>query len=335
MSGQHASDTTGRSIRWGILSTGGIARKFADVLNSMPDAQLVAVGSRSQATADEFGEKYGVRHRHASYAALANDPEVEVVYIATPHPLHVDNMRLCLQAGKAVLCEKPFTINAGEAQAAIALARERRLFLMEAMWPRFLPLMIRLREMLAGGVIGDLQMLVANAGFRARFDPAHRLFAPELGGGALLDVGVYPISFASMVLGTPSRVLAMAQLGKTGVDEQAGAVLGYDHGQLALIFATFRSSVPPEWTVMGSLGQIKIHNPSNGTRLTLQIIGKAAEVIDVPFEGIDFRYQAMEAQNCLRAGKLESSVMPLDETAAIMATMDQMRAQWGLRYPTE
>jgi predicted dehydrogenase len=335
MTGQQSSQTPERRIRWGILGTGGIARKFADVLNSLPSAQLVAVGSRTQATADQFGDKFGVRHRHASYAALADDPEVEVVYISTVHPLHKENMLLCLQAGKAVLCEKPFTINASEATAAIALARAKRLFLMEAMWPRFLPLMIRLRELLAGGVIGDIQMLVANAGFRARFDPAHRLFAPELGGGSLLDVGIYPVSFASMILGTPTRITAMAQLGETRVDEQAGAVLGYDHGQLALIYATFRSSVPREWAVMGTLGQIRIHNPSAGTRLTVSITGKEDEVIDVPFEGIDFRYQAMEVQNCLRAGTLESSVMPLDETVAIMATMDQMRAQWGLRYPTE
>jgi predicted dehydrogenase len=323
-------------IRWGILGTGFIAKKFAEGLSVLKDVELVAVGSRAQATADAFGGEFKVPHRHVSYEALAEDPDVDVVYVATPHSLHRENSILCLEAGKPVLCEKPFTINATEAQAVIALAREKGLFLMEAMWTRFLPIIVKVRELLAAGAIGEVHMLHADFGFRAELDPKSRLFNPHLGGGALLDVGIYPVSLASMIFGPPSRIVSMAHLGQTGVDERAAVILGYDAGQLAVLSTAIRTDTPIEAVLMGSEGQIRIHSPwFHGTELTLSAKSRKDKTIRLPYKGNGYTHEAIEVMRCLREGRRESGVMPLDETLAITKTLDAIRAQWGLRYPME
>ncbi len=324
------------TIRWGILGTGLIATKFATGLRVLPDAELSAVGSRAQATADAFGDKFDVPRRHTSYQALVEDPEVDVVYVGTPHSLHRDHSVLALQAGKAVLCEKPFAINAAEAKQVIAVARQEGHFLMEAMWTRFLPAMQRVRQILVDGVIGDVRMATADFGFRTPFDPQHRLFDPHRGGGALLDVGVYMVSLASMVFGPPSRATGMAHLSETGVDEQSAAILGYDGGQLFLLHTAVRTETPQEAILMGTSGWLRIHSPWwCPDTLTLSIPGQEAEEIRLPHEGNGYNYEATEVMNCLRAGELESAVVPLDESLEVMKTMDQIRAQWGLRYPME
>lgn len=323
-------------IRWGILSTGKIAAKFAEGLAVLPDAELVAVGSRTSAAAEAFGARYGISRRHGSYEALAADPDVDVIYIGTPHPLHKENSLLALQHGKAVLCEKPFTLNAAEAAEVIALAREKRLFLMEAMWMRYIPAIVKVRELLAAGAIGEVRLVAADFGFRAEFDPQSRLFAPELGGGALLDVGIYPLSLAYMVLGAPAHVTGLAHLGTTGVDEQSAFLLRYPAGQLAVLYGANRLETPVEATMMGTAGRIRIHSPMHHpTRLTLIRSGHEEELLEVPMIGNGYNYEAAEVMRCLRAGELESPVMPLAETLAIMQTMDQLRAQWGLKYPSE
>ncbi len=323
-------------IRWGILGTGNIAHQFARGLRSVPDAELVAVGSRNQPSADQFAAEFNVPTRYGSYDALAVDPQVDAIYISTPHPFHKDNTLICLQAGKAVLCEKPFALNVREGESMIALARERHLFLMEAMWTRFLPVHVKLRELLADHVIGEVRLLNADFGFRADFDPHGRLFDPNLGGGALLDVGVYPVALASMILGEPSRIVSMADIGSTGVDEQAGLVFGYPQGQMALLATASRTETAQEAILSGTLGRIKIHSPWwQATRLTLSLKGQADQHFDLPFEGNGYNYEAAEVGRCLRAGQIESPIMPLAETLAILHTMDQCRAQWGLRYPTE
>ena len=324
-------------IHWGILGTGMIATKFAEGLMALPDAELVAVGSRSQSSADDFGYEFDVPHRHASYTALADDPDVDVVYVATPHPFHRENSILCLEGGKAVLCEKPFAINASEAEDIIALAREKGLFLMEAMWTRFLPVLVRTRELVAKGTIGEVRALFADFGFRTAFDPKSRLFDPQLGGGALLDVGVYTISLASMVFGTaPSRINGMAHLGQTGVDEQSAVILGYDQGQLAILAVAVRTEMPQEAVLVGTEGRIRLHAPWwRSTTLTLSRPREKDEVLHLPYEGNGYNYEAAAVMDCLRAGKTESDVMGLDETLAIMQTLDRIRAQWDLRYPME
>jgi predicted dehydrogenase len=323
-------------IRWGIIGTGAIARKFAEALAFVPDAELCAVGSRTQASADEFAARFGVPHAHPSYEALANDPDVDVVYIATPHPLHKENSILCLHAGKAVLCEKPFTINAREAEEVIRLAREKRLFLMEAMWSRFLPAMVEVRRLLSAGAIGEVRMLTAHCGFRAPFNPQSRLFNPQLGGGALLDVGVYPVSLASMIFGAPTRITSMAHLGETGVDEHSAFILGYGAGELAVLGTALRLNLPAEAVLLGTEGTITIHGPWwRATALTLSVPGKEDRVIPAPLTGNGYNYEAAEVVRCLRAGRLESETMPLDETLSIMQTLDRIRAPWGLQYPAE
>jgi dihydrodiol dehydrogenase / D-xylose 1-dehydrogenase (NADP) len=324
------------NIRWGILGPGNIARSFAQGLSVLDDAEIVAVGSRSAERAAAFGEQYGVPRRYTSYEALANDPDVDVVYVATPHPFHKEHSLLCLRAGKPVLCEKPFTLNAADTAAVIALARERRLFLMEAIWTRFLPHIVKLRELIAEGAIGEVRQVRADFSFRAEVDPKSRLFDPTLGGGGLLDVGIYPVSLAAMLLGAPSDIASLAQLGTTGVDEQAGIVMRYDGGRLAVLTTAIRTSSPHEALILGTTGQIKVHDawwkPST---LTLARDGRAAQPIDVSAVGNGYNYEAAEVMRCLRAGRTESATMPLDESLAIMRTLDAIRAQWGLRYPGE
>jgi predicted dehydrogenase len=323
-------------IRWGIIGTGRIAQFFARGLSVLPDAQLVAVGSRTKDAADKFADMFNIPRRHASYADLANDPEVDAVYVATPHTLHKDNTILCLRAGKAVICEKPFAINAGEAEEMIRVARETRHFLMEAMWTRFLPVLVRVRELVAQGAIGEVRMMEADFGFRMEFNPKSRLLDPNLGGGGLLDVGIYPISLAWMLFGKPQQITSAAHLGQTGVDEQMAVLLSYDQGQIAICSAAVRTNTVQEAIIYGTDGHIKIHSAWwKGERLTLAQSGKDPQVIDLPLEGNGYNYEAAEVMRCLRAGKLESETIPLDETLAIMGTLDHIRAQWGLKYPME
>jgi len=326
---------TSETIKWGILGPGSITHRFAKGLQSVPDAKLYAVGSRTQQKADEFADKYDAPQRCGSYEELAADPDVQVVYIATPHPQHKDAALTCLNHGKAVLCEKPFTVNVKESAEVIDLARAKDLFLMEGMWARFFPGMVRVRELIAAGAIGEVRMLQADFGFRTDVNPEGRLFNLALAGGGLLDVGVYPISLASMIFGTPTDVSGLAQIGETGVDEMAAVTLKYAQGQLASIVTGVRISTPSEATIFGTEGSLKLHAPFwNLVKLTLSAGGKSEE-ISVPFEGEGFNYEAQEVQNCLRAGKIESAIMPLDETLAIMQTLDTLRSQWGLKYPME
>jgi predicted dehydrogenase len=324
------------TIRWGIIGTGSIAKLFAQGLRSLPDAELVAVGSRTQASADAFADEFHIPRRHASYGALAEDSGVDAVYIATPHPLHKENTLLALRCGKAVLTEKPFTINAQEAREVIQFAREQRRFLMEAMWTRFFPAMARVRELLAQGVIGEPHLLTADFGFRTEVNPAGRLFNPQLGGGALLDVGVYCVSLASMIFGKPERITSMAHLGETGVDERAAMILGYPGGAMALLSTAIRTNTPMESVISGSEGQIRIPPLFwKPTRVSISVRGQEQPHVDSPLVGNGYHYQAAEVARCLRAGQTESDVMPLDETLSIMEMMDTIRAQWGLKYPME
>lgn len=322
--------------RWGILGCGNIAHKFAAGLQSVPDARLVAIGSRTREKAESFGAQYGVPHRHAGYAALAADPDVDAVYVATPHPMHAEDSLLCLSSGKAVLCEKPFTINTAQAMKVVESARASGLFLMEAMWTRYVPAMARVRELIAEGAIGEPRMVQADFGFRADLDPTTRLFDPALAGGSLLDVGVYCVSLAHMIFGTPNKTTGLAEIGSSGVDEQCGITLGFPGGQLAILSASIRADTSQEAWIWGTEGRIKIHSPFwVPDTLTLERAGQDAQTIIVPYDGNGYNYEAAEVAACLLAGKLESAVLPLDETIAIMHTLDALRAEWGLTYPME
>lgn len=326
-----------RPVRWGILSTGRIAGIFATGLRAATGAELVAVGSRSQASADRFADEYGIPRRHASYEALASDPEVDVIYVATPHPGHKDAALTCLAGGKAVLCEKPLTLNYGEAEELIGAAHKADLFLMEAMWPRFRPPYVKVREIIANGEIGEVNYVTATIGWKSGFDPKSRLFDPELGGGALLDGGVYPVSFASMLLGAPDQVAGAAIIGETGVDEIATIALGHPNGSAAALGVTIRSNPVSIATIVGTEGKILVdHDFHRPVSFTVWRDGQDPEAFDYPLtEGNGYQYEAMEVGRCLREGLKESPIMPHAESLTIMKTMDTLRAQWGIRYPQE
>lgn len=323
-------------FRWGILGAGNIARKFVTGVKALEDHEVFAVGSRQQATADKFGDEFNIPQRHASYEALAADPNVDAIYVATPHPMHKENTLTCLRGGKHVLCEKPFTINAAETQEIIAEARQRKLFLMEAMWTRFIPAVQEAHRLIKAGAIGAVRMINADFGYRSSFRPESRTFDPALGGGALLDVGIYPLSLASMLLGTPDRISSLANIGQTGVDEESAFILGYPSGAMAVLYTAVRTSTPQDAVIMGENGMIRIHPPFwIPKKLTLTVSGKGAQEIDLPYLANGYNYEAVEVANCVRAGQLESAIMPLDESLAIMQTMDAIRAQWHMKYPME
>jgi uncharacterized protein (TIGR00369 family) len=315
-------------VRWGILGTGGIAGAFTADLRLTDSGDVVAVGSRSQASADRFADAYDIPHRHSSYESLVADPAVDVIYVATPHPMHHDNAILALRAGKHVLVEKPFTMNAAQARDIVGVARERGLFAMEAMWTRFLPHVGRIRRWLAEGLLGDVVTVTADHGQWFAEDAGFRLFAPELGGGALLDLGVYPVSFASMVLGPPSRVVSMSDPAFTGVDAQTSMLFGYDSGAQAVLTCTLRAKSPTRAAIVGTDATIEVEgNFYAPTAVTLLPRNGAPIRVESVHEGRGLRHQADEVARRLAAGDLESPLMPLDETISIMETMDQVLAQ--------
>jgi predicted dehydrogenase len=321
-------------VRWGIAATGSIARTFAAGLNQLDDAVIAAVGSRSPERAAAFAAEVGADRAHGSYEDLAADDGVDVVYVASPHSRHMADTCLFLEAGRHVLCEKPMALGRAQVDRMIATARRRGLFLMEAMWSRFLPSWQTARRLVADGRIGEPMLVQAELGFRFPFDPAHRLFDPALGGGATLDLGVYPVSFCSFLLGTPDAVVAQGHVGETGVDELFAAVLHHPGGQLGVVTGSARAALASTVRVTGSRGWLRL--PSVMQSATHVDVGDSSggrERIETPYEGQGLRHQAVEVHRCLREGLTESPVMPLDETAAIAGTLDAILADLGVTHP--
>lgn len=324
------------TIHWGILGAGHIAGKFALGLTAVPGAKLTAVASRDNEKAARFGREHGVPVCYGSYAQLAADPKVDVVYIATPHVLHKEHTLMCLEAGKAVLCEKPFAINACEAREMADAALKNKVFLMEAMWMRFLPGAIEVKQRIADGAIGEPRMISADFCFQGRNEPLGRLYNRALGGGALLDVGIYPVSLAFMLWGEPAKIESTAYIGSTGVDEHSAALFTYADGRIATLTCSIATVASQEACIYGSEGSIKIHAPWwRGGKFSIFPRDKSEELIIPPLEGNGYNYEAVEVMNCLRENKLESDVLPLQESIAVMRTLDAIRARWGLRYPGE
>jgi predicted dehydrogenase len=323
-------------IRWGVIATGGIAHAFAHDLALLADATLVAVGSRSAESAGAFADEFGVPNRHDSYQALVEDPEVDAVYVATPHPGHHAAALQAIRAGKAVLVEKPFTMDAAQGRDLVEAARSAGTFLMEAMWTRFLPHMVRVREILAEGRLGQIITLIAEHGQWFEQDPEFRLFKPGLGGGALLDLGIYPVSFASMVLHSPKAVTAVSDPAFTGVDAQTSMIFQYDGGAHAVLNTTSYAMTGNAATINGTDARLEIagtfYAPS--TFRLIDRTGMELERYDIPLEGNGLRFEAAEVGRCLRAGLTESPILTLDETLSIMQTMDEVRRQIGLTYQT-
>ena len=317
--------------RWGILGTGAIATKFALGLRAVEDAELVAIGSRSADTAGAFAKEHGIRRAHATYEELADDPEVDAIYIATPHVLHRENSLTCIAAGKAVLCEKPFAMNAREGAEVIEASRAAGTFMCEAMWTRFLPGTRRVRALIASGAIGEPRQLECDFGFRTDFDPNSRLFDPKLGGGALLDVGIYCVAYARMVFGgPPTEIMSSAHLGETGVDEQSAYLFRYGDGALARMSSATRTQTAHRATISGTEGSIEVPGFWHAKEVTVN-----GERERHPHIGNGYSHEAIAVGDALRDGATECAEIPLDETLELARTLDEIRAQWGLSYPAD
>lgn len=320
----------GERIRWGILGTGRIAARFAEGLASLPEAELWAVGSRAEDSARAFAAQTGAARAYGSYQALVDDPALDVVYVASPHSHHLEHTLLALEAGKAVLCEKPLALDAGQAQQMIQRARDHQRFLMEAMWTRFFPLVREALDLIGSGAIGALRIAAADLGIHRTPQSRPRLFDRALGGGALLDVGVYPVSLATWLFGQPASVVSTVHIGPHAVDETVAAILGYEQGQLASLYGAITTETPKEAHLLGEAGSIAIHaNFVCPTRLTLRQDGRPARTIERALTGNGMNYEAEEVMRCLRAGRFESAIMPLDDSLAAMQTLDRIRAGWS------
>jgi predicted dehydrogenase len=323
-------------LRWGILATGGIAHAFASDLRTA-DRELVAVGSRSQASADAFAAEFDIPRAHGSYEDLAADPDVDIIYVSTPHPMHAENARLALQAGKHVLVEKAFTLNHAEAQGLRDLAASRGLLVMEAMWTRYLPHMVRVREIVQAGTLGEVRTVFADHTQRITDDPSHRLNALALGGGALLDLGIYPISFVWDVLGAPATIQAAARLGETGADAEVATIMTHASGAVSTTVSSSRGAGPNTAHIVGTEARIDIdrvwYTPTSFTVTTPD--GTVLERYASHIEGRGMQYQALAAERFVAEGSLEGRELPIDESVAIMGALDEIRRQIGVTYPGE
>jgi predicted dehydrogenase len=322
-------------IRWGVIGPGIIATGFAEAMQWAEGGTIAAVASRSAERAEAFGDRFDIPTRYGDYDALAADPEVDVVYVATPHTRHELDTIAMLQAGKHVLCEKPFALNAGQAARMVEEARSRSLFLMEAIWSRFLPSYRALVEVIGEGRIGEPLLVEADFGFRRPVDPEHRHFARALGGGALLDLGIYPIQLSTLVLGPIERVVADGVVGETGVDEVVTALLHHSGERLGVVKAALRVGMTCTARIAGTDGAIDLpammHCPNSLTVSSPSGI----ERIDASYEGNGLRFEIDEVHRCLGEGRTESIVVPLDESIALATTLDAIRAELGVVYPGE
>ncbi|HHU74765.1 MAG TPA: Gfo/Idh/MocA family oxidoreductase [Clostridiales bacterium] len=326
-----------KTIRWGIIGTGNISSTFAKAVTSLEGAKLVAVASRSQERANEFAEKFHIEKAYGSYQELALDPELDVVYIGTPHTEHFSNARECIINKKAVLCEKPITLNQSETMHLIELAKEHKVFLMEAMWTKFLPVTQQVKQWVKEKRIGTVKHLKISFGFYKDFDPEHRLFNPNLAGGALLDVGIYPITYTIHMLDKlPDQILSFSEIGKSGVDEQNVIIFKYNEGMLAQLSSSVLLDTGDDAEIIGENGRIVVPKFWMAeSALLYDKEGKLLESCSIPHKVNGYEYEAMEVNRCLRDGKLESDLVPLKDTLNIMKLMDQMRNEWGLKYPQE
>jgi predicted dehydrogenase len=322
-----------RPVRWGILATGKIANSFAQNLQVLPEAEIAAVGARRLESAQEFAQRYGAVSAYGSYQQLVEDPAVDVVYVATPHSLHKEHVLMAFEAGKPVLCEKALTLNAAEAAELVAAARDTGLFLMEGMWMRCNPMIRRLQQLLATGELGEVLQVRADLGFVVEKPTTDRLLDPALGGGVLLDMGVYPLTFADLFLGQPSRVTAVAGLSPEGVDLNLALGFGYESGAVASMTASMTAWTPRSASIATSQGRFDLpsgfHHPTTVTWTS----GENIEEIHEDIIGTGLANEALEVIRCLRNGETESPLVPLDDTVRLIALMDQIRREIGVVYP--
>ena len=328
-------------IRWGIFGCGRIARKFASDLSLVKNAELVACGARSKQSADEFAKEFSINHAHYSYEDLVKDNDVDVIYVATPHGLHHQHVLLCIENNKAVLCEKAFAINYTQAKEMIDAAQNKKVFLMEAVWTKFLPHYKQVQQMIDDGMIGDIKSMTADFGFRPpENNVAERIFDPKLGGGTILDIGIYNIFTALFFLGKPDNINAVMTPASTGIDAQCAATFTYNNGMIAQLFSTFLSDTPTECNISGTKGRIHLGHRYYTPFATIEYFTgrpETKQTINIDFEekGFGYEHEAAHVCDCLEQGLTESPVMTHDDTLLLMQTMDEVRRKAGIIYSVD
>lgn len=323
----------GKKIRWGIIGLGKIAHKFAHDLLLSENAVLQGVASRNLEKANAFSEQFHSISCYQSYEALAKDPNIDVVYIATPHPLHFENTMLCLKHGKHVLCEKPMGMNAEEVSIMIEEARTKKIFLMEGMWTRFIPATLKVLELLKDNAIGELQSIRADFGFVGDGIPEGRLYNKKLGGGSLLDIGIYPVYLSLLTLGLPTDIKAMARMTETEVDSFCAMLFDYKNSAKAILESSIEADTPIEAHLYGSMGAIKMHSRWHHTeKISWYHTGGLKETIDLPYIGNGYFHEIEEVNNCIRNSKTESDKLPLQVSLDLITTLDRVREKIGLQY---
>lgn len=322
-------------MKIGILGAGNIARNMANTLNAMDDAQFYAVGSRSMEKAEKFAKEYGAQKAYGSYEDLVSDPEVELVYVATPHSHHFEHAKLCIEHGKPVLCEKAFMANAKQAKEIFELAKEKNVFITEAIWTRYLPSRKMIDDVIASGEIGEVTFVTANLGYDIK--DVERMQNPELAGGSLLDVGIYPLTFISMVLGNEIKeVVSTCTKTATGMDEQNAIILKYDNGVMAMAHSGMLAGTEQYGIVYGTKGYLIAENLNNVTGIKVYTKErKLIRELSVPKQITGFEYQVRASMKAIREGRLECKEIPHEESVIMMELMDRLRADWGIRYPFE
>jgi predicted dehydrogenase len=330
--------TMNKTFRFGIIGPGKIATKFCESLKTIShEAQVYAVASRVSNRAKDFAATFNAPKFFSSYEELVKDQAVDIVYIATPHPFHFEQTQLCLNHGKAVLCEKPLTIGYAQTSQLVELARSKKVFLMEAMWSRFIPALVKMKSLIDKGEIGDIKFMHADFGFVAPHDLEMRTFNKSLGGGAQLDVGVYPMFLTLWLLGKPDYIKAFANLASTGADENTAALFGYKSGATASIYSSFMADSPKEAVITGTKGTITVHaawHKAMSFSLKKNDMDKE-EVIEIPYQSNGLQFQAVEAIQCLREGRTESSKLSLDMSLMMAEVADEIKKQIGVRYVGE
>ena len=323
-------------INWGILAPGRIAHKFAHDLKLVTGAKLLAVGSRSLERAREFANEHGAPHAFGSYEDLLDCPGLDVVYIASPHVGHFEHTIMCLEKGIAVLCEKPFAMNAGQVRKMVDCARANKVFLMEALWTRFIPGFEEALRLVGEGYIGELKTIRANFGFKANFPPEHRVFNPVLGGGALLDVGIYTIFLATWLWGKPDKIKATAVMSPLGADDGCAMIFEYPGNRIAILDCSLVVKTEIEAYIYGETGSLHLHNRFiNPEEISISFYEKSSEHLHLPLTGHGYYHEILEVNESLRNGKTESEKLPLDFSILLVETLDWVRREAGIVYPID
>lgn len=323
-------------IRWGILGCGRIANKFAEALQKTNDSILLAAAARDANRAKAFSQKWNFRKFYGSYKELVSDPDVDVIYIATPHSYHFAHAKFCLEAGKHVLCEKPFTINIQQLKVLIHLSKKQKLFLMEALWSKFLPGIIKIKEIIDSGTIGDIISMDVDFGIHFPYDPEHRIYNPLLAGGALLDIGIYPLFLSLYYFGKPEVIKAHSVLNDNHIDLTTSIITQSKNGTVCNLTSSTQANTPVKARIFGTKGNIEFNNWwFTPVDITLRIDGKDEEVLKFPPIVNGYEYEAIETVKCLREGKTESEIMPFVFSLMLMEQMDDIRNMTGITYPAE